>query len=118
MALARAQLARIRQRFLRGQLPPLGHLLVRDHLPVPGGDEPELPWVLVTAWPVPSQLRGRWLNDAVHPALAHVRMGRPATVPANRVVDWAVVSPDGELAEGGWTLPPTAQPADAARPQA
>ncbi|OHV35584.1 MULTISPECIES: hypothetical protein [Pseudofrankia] len=98
---ARGQLGQLRHRFLRGQLPPLGYLIVRHRLVVPGGSE--APWVLVTSWPLPTWLRGRCLNDASHPALAHIRMGRTVTVGVHDVIDWAVVDANSEIAEGGWS---------------
>ncbi|MBL7499635.1 hypothetical protein I6A84_37855 [Frankia sp. CNm7] len=98
---AHARLGQLRQRFRRGELPPLGHLIVRLRLPVPGGYE--APWVLVESWRVPAQLRGRCLNDGVHPTLAHIRMGRASTVELDQVIDWAVVDAGGEIVEGGWS---------------
>jgi hypothetical protein len=121
VAEARARLGGVRQRFRRGQLPPLGHLLVRPRFPVPGcpgqtadgpadGRKPaagayaaEAPWVLVQSWRVPGLLLGRCLNDVRHPALAYLQMGRTLSVDAARIVDWAVVDAAGEIVDGGWS---------------
>ena len=180
VAHARARLGWLRQRFCRGQLPVLGHLLVRPRFLVPDGPqdqaggsdltepdpaestahdtsahaEPEptqtghtqtgpswaeptppaepgpvdvrgptacgpaarglpddrtaspaheAPWVLVQSWPAPSLLVGRCLNDAGHPALSYLRMGRTISVDAGLVVDWAVVDASGGIVEGGWS---------------
>ncbi|MDT3439695.1 MULTISPECIES: hypothetical protein [unclassified Pseudofrankia] len=98
---ARDQLDQLRRRFVRGQLLPLGHLIVRYRLVVPGGFE--APWVLVTSWPAPAWLLGRCLNDTVHPDLAHIRMGRTVAVGVDDVIDWAVLDASSEIAEGGWS---------------
>ncbi|ONH22085.1 hypothetical protein [Pseudofrankia asymbiotica] len=98
---ARERLDQLRRRFVRGQLPPLGHLIVRHRLVVPGGFE--APWVLVTSWPAPAWLLGRCLNDTSHPELAHIRMGRTVAVGVDDVIDWAVLDAGGEIAEGGWS---------------
>jgi hypothetical protein len=98
---ARGQLSRLRYRFLHGQLPPLGHLIVRHRLAIPGGSE--APWVLARSWRIRAQLQGRCLNDAVHPSLAHIRMGRAVVVEVDQVVDWAIVDAYGSIIDGGWS---------------
>jgi hypothetical protein len=98
---ARAELGQLRQRFLRALLPAFGHLIVRPRLVSPTGHE--APWVLAESWRVPTRIRGRCLNDATHPALAHIQMGRPIEVAVADVVDWAVIDASGEIVEGGWS---------------
>ncbi|WP_198152912.1 hypothetical protein [Pseudofrankia sp. DC12] len=101
VARARGQLGHLRQQFLQGRLPPLGHLIVRHRLAIPGGSE--APWVLTRSWRVRAWLEGRCLNDAVHPSLAHIRMGRAVVVDADQVVDWAIVDAFGSIIDGGWS---------------
>jgi hypothetical protein len=101
---ARARLDEARRRFIGRDLPPFGHLIVRQRVEVPGGAEAL--WVMVTSWPDRASIRGRSLNDGVHPALAHIRMGRPVVVDSSAVIDWAVVSDDGGILEGAWTQQP------------
>jgi hypothetical protein len=101
---ARSRLGEARRRFIDGDLPPFGHLLVRQQLEVPGGAETI--WVRVASWRDASSIRGRSLNDGVHPALAHIRMGRPVVVDVSTVIDWAVVSDDGAILEGARTQRP------------
>jgi hypothetical protein len=103
--LVRRELGPLRHRFLLGRLPPLGHLLIRQRLAVPGGCE--APWVLATSWPVPGRLHGRYLNDAVHPELAHIRMGRTVWVSVDNVIDWVVLNAASEIVEGGWSRRPS-----------
>jgi hypothetical protein len=98
---ARAELGLLRQRFLRGDLPRLGHLIVRHRLAAPG--VVAAPWVLARSWRVPARLLGRCLNDATHPSLPHIRMGRLVVVELDQVIDWAVVDAFGSVSEGGWS---------------
>ncbi|MBL7491570.1 hypothetical protein I6A62_26535 [Frankia sp. AgW1.1] len=117
---ARGQLGQLRQRFLQGQLPPLGHVIVRHRLAIPGGSE--APWVLARSWRARARLEGRCLNDAVHPSLAHIRMGRAVVVDVDQVVDWAIVDACGSVIDGGWSRdlrwapPAPGQPPPAPRP--
>jgi hypothetical protein len=101
---ARSRLGEARRRFVDGDLPPFGHLIVRHRVEVPGGAETI--WVRVSSWLDASSIRGRSLNDGVHPALAHIRMGRPVVVDVSTVIDWAVVSDDGGILAGAWTQRP------------
>jgi hypothetical protein len=98
---ARSELSSVRQRFVCGKLPEFGHLIVRHELAVPTGTE--APWALVRSWRTPAALFGRSLNDAVHPKLAHIRMGRPVLVHVETIIDWAIVSASGHILEGAWT---------------
>ncbi|ADP84800.1 hypothetical protein [Pseudofrankia inefficax] len=117
---ARGQLGQLRLRFLQGELPPLGHVIVRHRLAIPGGSE--APWVLARSWRTRARLEGRCLNDAVHPSLAHIRMGRAVVVDVDQVVDWAIVDACGSVIDGGWSRdlrwapPAPEQPPPAPRP--
>lgn len=98
---ARSRLNYARGLFVRQELSPLGHLIIRHRMPVPKGSETL--WSIVCSWRVANTIRGRSLNDAVHPALTHIRMGTPVVVNAGTVIDWAVLDDDGDIEEGGWT---------------
>lgn len=101
ITIARSRLDHARRRFLRQDLPPLGHMIVRHQIPVPGGAEAL--WTMVSSWQHACVIRGRSLNDGVHPSLAYIRMGSPVMVDTKDVIDWAVVGNDGSIEEGGWT---------------
>ncbi|MCK9932134.1 hypothetical protein MXD62_34200 [Frankia sp. Mgl5] len=98
---ARSRLGHARSLLIRQELPPLGHLIMRHQMPVPGGAEAL--WAIVSSWPDLHSIRGRSLNDGAHPALLHVRMGSPVIIPAAAVIDWAVIGDNGQIKEGGWT---------------
>nr|WP_235498111.1 hypothetical protein [Frankia sp. R43] len=101
ITVARSRLGHARRRLTHGELPPLGHLIIRHQLPVPDGVEAL--WAIVSTWPDPRTIHGRSLNDGAHPALVHIRMGSPVVVPASSVIDWAVIDGTAEIEEGGWT---------------
>ncbi|WP_432972000.1 DUF2314 domain-containing protein [Dactylosporangium sp. CA-233914] len=99
VATAREALPSARSRFLAGEFGGERHLIVKHRLQ--RGEDTELVWSTVTAWPDPRRLHGVSMSDArIDPG---VRTGRPVVVRGPAIVDWGVWI-DGEgIVEGGWT---------------
>ncbi|MFN8076096.1 MAG: hypothetical protein U0Q15_11840 [Kineosporiaceae bacterium] len=96
---ARRQLPGVRERFLEGRLPTAAHLMVK--YPLERGAEREYVWAYVTSWEAPEQVRGAAAVDAALDP--RERVGRPVSVAAEAIVDWAVWVDGQGIVEGGAT---------------
>ncbi len=99
IAIARAGLIEIRERFEGGELDLREKLLVKYALP--GEEGTEYLWAYVTSWRDPYRILGTSAADAVYSP--KVRTGRPVVVDTAAVVDWAVQHDTMGIVEGGWT---------------
>jgi hypothetical protein len=86
VARARRSLPDARRRFLTGDLPAGGHLMVKYRLT----SGRELAWAYVTSWTDPDRVLGASANHSESDDL--VRVGRPVVVARARIVDWAIWS--------------------------
>jgi len=75
------------------------HLIVKHRLAGPNGNE--YVWAFVTDWSKPGTIRGHSANDAEYEP--SVRVGRPAVVDVEAVIDWAIWADGQGIVEGGWT---------------
>jgi len=99
MRAARQTLPGARTRFLAGDLPPHGQLMVKHRISVPG--QVEYPWAYVTSWTDPGKVLGNSAGDAtLDPA---IRAGRPIVVDAGEIIDWAIWIDGRGIVEGGQT---------------
>lgn len=99
MRAARETLAVARTRFLAGDLPPHGQLMVKHKISAPG--RVEYPWAYVTSWTDPDKVLGNSAGDAtLDPA---IRSGRPIVVDAGAIIDWAIWIDGRGIVEGGQT---------------
>ena len=99
MRAARETLPVARTRFLAGDLPPHGQLMVKHQISAPG--RVEYPWVYVTSWTDPDKVLGNSAGDAtLDPA---IRAGRPIVVQASSIIDWAIWIDGRGIVEGGQT---------------
>jgi hypothetical protein len=99
IALARAGMAAIRDRYAVGGLPARQRLLVRYALAA--DDTIEYTWAYVTSWRDPYRILATSAADSV--ALPRVRAGRPVVLDAAAVIDWAVEQDGIGIVEGGYT---------------
>ncbi len=99
IAIARAGLTGIRNRFEAGELSKDSKLLIKYALPAEEGTE--YLWAYVTSWRDPYRILGTSAADAIyHPK---IRTGRPVVVDTSAVVDWAVEVDGSGIVEGYWT---------------
>ena len=101
---ARKGLPGARARMLAGELPLEARLMVKYPVAVPGGAQAggsEYVWAYVTSWRDPGTVLGYSATDAVRDD--RVKAGRPATIDAGTIIDWAVWTAAGGIVEGGWT---------------
>jgi hypothetical protein len=99
MRSARETLPAARTRFLAGDLPSHGQLMVKHKISAPG--QVEYPWAYVTSWTDPDKVLGNSAADAtLDPG---IRAGRPIVVDAGAVIDWAIWIDGQGIVEGGRT---------------
>ena len=99
MQAAREALTAVRARFLDGDLPPRGQLMIKHKISVPG--RAEYPWAYVTSWADPARVLGNSAGDAtLDPG---IRAGRPIVVAAETIIDWAIWIDGKGIVEGGQT---------------
>ncbi len=96
---ARDLLPQARQRINSDDFDLNARLMIKYE--IQSGSGSEYVWLYVTSWPAPETILGAWANDAVSDPT--IRVGRPAVVPAGRIVDWGVRLDGQGFVEGAWT---------------